>query len=526
MRSIKKTCVYLIAMGVVVFTAGSVKAGGVAEEWVRRYNGSGNYDDRAAAIAIDGSGNIYVTGTAKILLTYDFWVQTYATIKYDSAGNELWVTMKNGDGDATAIAVDSSGNIYVTGSTPGGYDTIKYDTNGNVLWDIEYVDCGGSANAIAVDDSGDVYVTGQISGCYFDISPSYATIKYDSAGREKWVRIYNEPGNSNSANAIAIDSSGNVYVIGNGGTIKYDSAGNEIWVRSSSARAIAIDSSGNVYVTGNGGTIKYDSAGNELWVRGGASAIAVDGSGNIYVTGISVNDYATIKYDSNGNELWVARYNGPGNSYDEACAIAVDDAGNIYVTGRSTGSGTSYDYATIKYDPNGNELWVRRYNGPGNSYDSAKAIAVDDSGNIYVTGESYGTGTESDYATIKYSQNPVILTMQTSPPEVNTVIPSVGQHQYPGSAVVNISAQRFVDCPDVYVFDHWEGDVNDPNSANTTVLMDADKTVTAVFADGRQCGDECHPYPSADLDKNCKVNFLDLALFAAQWLECTGPECD
>jgi hypothetical protein len=119
-----------------------------------------------------------------------------------------------------------------------------------------------------------------------------------------------------------------------------------------------------------------------------------------------------------------------------------------------------------------------------------------------------------------------ILTIDVDPNDVgiDTITPSVGAHDYAGR--VNIKAQQFAKCPDMYVFDHWEGDVNDPNSANTTVFMDTDKTVTAVFVDGRQCGDECHPYPQGDVNKDCKVNFLDVAIMANTWLECTDPNCD
>ncbi len=89
---------------------------------------------------------------------------------------------------------------------------------------------------------------------------------------------------------------------------------------------------------------------------------------------------------------------------DYAYAIALDNLGNIYVTGVSWGSGTDYDYATVKYDSSGVEQWVERYNGPGNGSDVARAIALDNSGNIYVTGVSWGSGTDYDYATIKYLQ--------------------------------------------------------------------------------------------------------------------------
>ncbi len=93
---------------------------------------------------------------------------------------------------------------------------------------------------------------------------------------------------------------------------------------------------------------------------------------------------------------WVRRYNGPGNSDDCADAIAVDGSGNVYVTGGSEGSGTNYDYATIKYYPDGDTAWVRRYNGPGNDRDWAYAIVVDGSGSVHVTGSS---------ETIRYDEN-------------------------------------------------------------------------------------------------------------------------
>src|SRR6266508_648648 len=107
-----------------------------------------------------------------------------------------------------------------------------------------------------------------------------------------------------------------------------------------------------------------------------AYALAVDTSGNVYVTGHSYGsdffDYITIKYSPAGTEEWVARYNGAGNSDDRPNAVAVDASGNVYVTGYS-----SNDYATIKYSPSGIQQWVARYNRPGNTADRAWALAVD-----------------------------------------------------------------------------------------------------------------------------------------------------
>jgi len=154
-------------------------------------------------------------------------------------------------------------------------------------------------------------------------------------------------------------------------------------------------------------TIKYDSRGNELWVAryngpgnniDEARALAVDNAGNVYVTGGSRSDrgngiredYATVKYDANGNQLWVARYGGPGDGDNMAEALAVDAEGNVYITGQSQGKNGDWDYATVKYNNRGNELWTSRYNGPGSGLDRATSLVVGSEGNVYVTGSSGG----------------------------------------------------------------------------------------------------------------------------------------
>ena len=403
-----------------------------AQQWVARYNGTANSTDQATALALDGVGNIYVTG-------YSFGSGTfydYVTIKYNTFGIQQWIARHNGPGNssdfANAIGVDGSGNVYVTGSSfvSDDYATIKYNSAGVEQWVARYNGPGNDldiATALAVDNSGNVLVTGRSwdTGTFYD----YATIKYNSAGVEQWVARYNGPGNpSDFVNALAADGSGNVYVTGSSGTIKYNSSGVQQWRASSPGftNVLAIDGSGNVHVTGPGFssgtgndfvTIKYNSLGAQQWVASYngsgnssdfATALAVDGAGNIYVTGQSFGtstsfDYATIKYNSAGIQQWVARYNGPGNSLDVATALAVDGSGNLYVTGYSFGSGTSSDYTTIKYNSAGVEQWVARYNGPGNSSDQAAALVVDGSGNVCVTGWSNGSGTSRDYATIQYN---------------------------------------------------------------------------------------------------------------------------
>jgi Secretion system C-terminal sorting domain/Beta-propeller repeat len=142
------------------------------------------------------------------------------------------------------------------------------------------------------------------------------------------------------------------------------------------------------------------------------TAIATDKAGNIYVTGYAAgltsgNDMMTRKYNASGIIQWSVSYNGPGNSDDKAWGIVVDDNVNIIITGYSTGVGSGKDFTTIKYSSAGTQLWVSRYNEPGNGDDRAFGIVVDRIGNIYVTGYIARIGT--DVYTIKYNPSGVYV---------------------------------------------------------------------------------------------------------------------
>jgi len=154
-------------------------------------------------------------------------------------------------------------------------------------------------------------------------------------------------------------------------------------------------------------TARYNNAANRYEE---ANDIVTDPSGNVYVTGQSQAtgnnstpaDYATIKYDATGTQLWVARYDGGVNADDRSYAIALDDSLNVYVTGYSIANTTS-DYVTIKYNNQGNTIWNMRYDGPAGNSDQALAMVVNAAnGDVHVTGKS-ANNTNDDFLTIKYS---------------------------------------------------------------------------------------------------------------------------
>ncbi|MGH2575145.1 MAG: SBBP repeat-containing protein, partial [Ignavibacteria bacterium] len=285
---------------------------------------------------------------------------------------------------------------------------------------------GDQAWGVFVDDSGYVYVTGSINGTFSD----YGTIKYNKNGDTMWVRVHGPGGGYK----LTVDKSGNVYVAGGPSSLKYDKNGNLLWAVmdtvGSGAVEIALDDSGYVYLgvfrsQGNYFvTLKYTNNGNLIWEKlyfcdwGRPYDMTLDKWNNVIIVGRTgypgsptSYDFVTIKYNSSGDSLWGRVYNGPdpNNPYDFAHAVAVDDTGNVYVTGWSDNENSGADYITFKYDANGNEKWMRRFNiggGGSSSYD----IDVDKSGNVYVTGT-----TSSNYTTVKYLNDGTFQWARTIP---------------------------------------------------------------------------------------------------------------
>ncbi len=308
---------------------------------------------------------------------------------------------------------------------------VVYSSNFNLVWWIDYNGGGDDwAYGIATDSLDNVIVTG-VSYDPVTYRGNYQTIKYDSNGNELWGKSYNSGGND-TAWGIATDSQSNIIVTGQSGskyyTIKYDPNGNELWANGGitgpfgTAYDVVTDVQDNIIVAGTSGgkyyIIKYGPSGNKIWEKsynaGGfdtAYAITTDKQNNIIVTGTSskggfTRNYHTVKFDLNGNFLWSKEYGGAG--WDEAWGVSTDSENNIIVTGRAQTNvpiDYSFRYHTIKYDPNGNELWIGGVTGP---VGVAWSLTTDSKDNIIVAAGYVNNG-KRNYYTIAYSPEGTIV---------------------------------------------------------------------------------------------------------------------
>ena len=182
---------------------------------------------------------------------------------------------------------------------------------------------------------------------------------------------------------------------------------------------------------------RYNGPGNGI---DKAVSVAVDASGNVYVTGQSMGsgtgaDYATIKYNPAGVQLWLMRFDGPADSTDVPVGLVIDNSGNVYVTGYSSGGGTGFDFATVKYNTNGVQQWVQRYG----TYitDKPVGIGIDQAGNVYIAGNSGSSG--SSYVTLKYDPQGVLLWSQNYSP-----VGDLAGGSYAQSMTVDMSGNVYV----------------------------------------------------------------------------------
>jgi hypothetical protein len=267
---------WLFTLAVAVPIASAPLPAQVVQSWIATYGSTVRGGDQASALAVDPSGNVYVSGRS---------LGVYATVKYDRDGRELWVARRPASEPAdfgpSVVAVDCDGNSYVAAFDEG--ITFLYDASGNALWTHLPLGVFEHATAVLVDGAGDVYVAGI----------PLAVIKYDPAGNVLWTWRYPYRASPprNTAAALAADDAGYVYLLeagGGGRTVKLDADGYAAWSRRYDAgtetplsffipRAIAADRAGGAYVAGlerAGGvgrflTLRNSSAGELLWLNFG-----------------------------------------------------------------------------------------------------------------------------------------------------------------------------------------------------------------------------------------------------------------
>jgi hypothetical protein len=397
-------------------------------EWHTFY-GSDSADE-ARGITVDAGGNIYFTGVSYKTWGTPIHAHTGSStanlfvMKLDGNGQYLWHTFYGSENDVGySIAVDGNGNIYVTGysltswgsplnSHGGGRDIVvlKLDNTGTYMWHTFY----GSSDhetgqSIAIDSNSNIYITGTSNSSWGAPLHNHAggwgddivILKLDSNGQYKWHTFYGSENSDDVGYGIALDNNQNIYVAG----YSYSVWGTPLNFANSNAVGIII-----LKLDNNGQYLWHTFYGGDGWNTG--NGIAVDGSNNVYITGFSENGWGTplhahsdeyyvdniliLKLDSNGQYSW---HTFLGTGWNIGKTIVTDIHNNLYVVGTSMSSwgsplhphsdGEHDDVAVIKLKSNGQYQWHTFY---GTDSYSVKGwgIATDIYGNIYASGNSSG----------------------------------------------------------------------------------------------------------------------------------------
>jgi len=354
---------------------------------VYNYSWGGPESEFSNAIALNTSGDLYFVGaTESFSDNFDNFLA-----KYSNAGYIEWIEIWGGDDDEqlTDLALDSSGNIYVTGyndeiaNNKSNAHIAKYNSSGHSLMNITW---GGPEEdvpyGIALDPSGNIYITGLVGsfGSGFDAFIA----KFNSTGHSK-MNITWGGSDTDTGDDIVLDPSGNIYITG---YTKSFGAGEE------DAYIAKFNSSGHsqMNITWGGST------------REGGHDIELDTSGNIYIAGRTnsfgsgADDVFISKYSSVGVSLNNITWGGTSSEYPED--MTLDSTGNIYITGKTYSFGTGGEMVFLKFNNAGTCLDSTTWGGT--DFEGGRGIDLDDSGNVYISLNSWSFGIEQVFLT-KYS---------------------------------------------------------------------------------------------------------------------------
>ena len=302
------------------------------KQWTKQFGSS--VRDSANAIAIDSFGNLYLAGITYggLDLHTNSGANDFFVVKYNSSGTRQWTQQLGTPSTegANGVATDSLGNVYVVGSTYGALGdkkfgnsdlfVVKYNSSGTWQWTKQ--NGSGSwdeARGVVTDSSGNVYVVGGTKGERMNgvnignnMTEIFA-IKYNSSGARQWTKVLGT-WKKDFANAVNIDSSGNIYLVG-----------------ATEKDLVAECKKGNQECDNFAGkddlfVVKFDSKGKKQWTKqlgtkrnDRATGVATDSSGNIYVTGYTYwkldgntyagsNDAFVVKYNSSGTKQWTKQF--------------------------------------------------------------------------------------------------------------------------------------------------------------------------------------------------------------------------
>ena len=383
-------------------------------------------------IEIDNKSNIYIVGytLGDLYGTTNSGNKDIIILKYNDNGTLEWSRQigTNKNEEAMGISKDQQNSIFIVGSTYGGLEgeshqgssdifILKYNELGAKQWSdqlgtnkIDY------ATSVSLDISGNPFLTGSTNrgldsnSNAGDNKSDYFISKYDNSGNKQSTNQYGVT-KDDTAYAIAIDGSGNLYVTGSTSNaldsethvgnkdvfiVKFDASLNREWTKqigttsNDESYGVTYDSLGNIYVIG--------------YTQGNLDNNVRKGTGND-------KDFFILKYDENGNKIWSRQ--GGTDTEDIAYDVAKDSLDNIYIAGKTCSSLNNNnfkgacDYFLIKYNSSGTVQWTKQ--GGTSSEDIAKGVDIDSSNNIYITGYTYGSidGNKNqggtDYFLIKFN---------------------------------------------------------------------------------------------------------------------------
>ncbi|KPJ96632.1 MAG: hypothetical protein AMJ53_00105 [Gammaproteobacteria bacterium SG8_11] len=400
-------------------------------------NGSTDMTAFQGYIVSDDSGNVYIT--SRHLGNYN----TFTTIKYNQMGEKKWEanhsTIVESLCEPMTLSIDNEGSIYISGSVNEFRNDnqyfliIKYNSDGQEEWFTSYLEDDHIPVALKTDAAGNVYVTlnrwEYSQGSYEE---NIVLLKYNRNGLLQWMNNFDISSQGNEF-ATAMELNINSEIIFSGRTsdqqssedyliLKYNKEGNLIWEKRYNGTKNEIswpveliaDNEGNIYILAGARTnqtnndiaiMKYSREGILDWITyydkeiswESASDMKMDEFGNIYVCALSFGSgneesyWITLKFDKNGNKIWAAISDTPTPWSTMPRGIDIDNSGNVYIFGPNflMSEVNDRDFTLIKYNSNGQEQWLRTFNNSESSVDSPSKIAVDNSGNVYITGWSW-----------------------------------------------------------------------------------------------------------------------------------------